>query len=55
MDLEGNITNKNDPNGVSVTYESATVCDTTSVMSLNFKVFCDETMEEPVEPINDEG
>lgn len=50
LDAEGNVISKDDPSGVSVTYETETTCGT-GTLSLNFQVQCDETMEEPAEPL----
>jgi hypothetical protein len=43
LDAEGNVISKDDPSGVSVTYETETVCGT-GTLSLNFQVQCDEAM-----------
>jgi MFS family permease len=50
LDAEGNVISKDDPSGVSVTYETDVVCGA-GTLSLNFQVQCDEAMAEPAEPL----
>lgn len=49
LNAEGEAINPDKPSGITVVYNTETVCDENNTLSLSYTVRCDDEMDEPLE------